>query len=145
MKNKKALIPLLIVAFLVVFVFVNRFRTNDSNSQGTGREPTENYRERSKGPLSGIKIPNRKVIYTKHAKCRMACRQIDESEISELLANGKLNNSKSSPSSRPDPRYAIEGRTDDGQQVRLIVAVAERGLVLVTVIDLQKEWSCNCK
>ena len=75
----------------------------------------------------------------------MDCRKIDESEIRELLGRGKINYQKSNPDSKPDPRYAIEGVTHDGQEVRLIVALDERGLVIVTVIDLQKEWSCNCK
>ena len=32
-----------------------------------------------------------KLIYTKHARCRMDCRHIDESEVDEIMANGRIN------------------------------------------------------
>ncbi len=86
-----------------------------------------------------------KIIYTKHAKCRMACRHIDETEVREILEEGRINYEKSDPASRPDPKYALEGITDDGQEVRIVFAAADNGAVVVTVIDLKKEWSCNCK
>jgi hypothetical protein len=75
----------------------------------------------------------------------MNCRNIDESEVKEILEKGIINYSKSEPASRPDPKYALEGRTHDNQRVRIIFAPADRGMVVITVIDLEKEWSCNCK
>ena len=75
----------------------------------------------------------------------MACRHIDEAEVQEILQKGRINYDKSDPASRPDPRYALEGTTRDGQEVRIVFAQADNGAVVVTVIDLQKEWSCNCK
>lgn len=86
-----------------------------------------------------------KLIYTKHARCRMDCRHIDEAEVEEILANGRINYRKSEPAGRPDPKYALEGNTRDGQQVRIIFAPAKRGMVVITVIDLDTDWSCNCK
>jgi hypothetical protein len=46
---------------------------------------------------------------------------------------------------QPDPKYALEGLTKDGQEVRIIFANSPRGIVVVTVIDLENEWKCNCK
>jgi hypothetical protein len=86
-----------------------------------------------------------KLIYTKHARCRMGCRHIDEAEVEEILAEGRINYRKSEPAGRPDPKYALEGTTRDGQEVRIIFAPAKRGMVVITVIDLDTEWSCNCK
>ena len=86
-----------------------------------------------------------KLIYTKHARCRMNCRHIDEAEVAEILAEGRINYRKSEPAGRPDPKYALEGTTSDGQQVRIIFAPAKRGMVVITVIDLDTDWSCNCK
>ncbi|MBO9204496.1 MULTISPECIES: DUF4258 domain-containing protein [Niastella] len=86
-----------------------------------------------------------KLIYTKHARCRMGCRHIDESEVKEILEKGRINYRKSEPAGRPDPKYALEGSTHDGQQVRIIFAPAKRGMVVITVIDLDNEWSCDCK
>jgi hypothetical protein len=86
-----------------------------------------------------------KLIYTKHARCRMDCRHIDETEVEEILAEGRINYRKSEPAGRPDPKYALEGTTRDGQQVRIIFAPAKRGMIVITVIDLDTDWSCNCK
>ena len=86
-----------------------------------------------------------KLIYSKHARCRMACRHIDESEVQEILQTGSINERKSEPAARPDPKYALEGRTHDGQQVRIIFAPASRGMVVVTVIDLDTDWTCDCR
>jgi hypothetical protein len=86
-----------------------------------------------------------RLIYTKHARCRMDCRHIDEAEVEDILAKGRINYRKSEPAGRPDPKYALEGATRDGQQVRVIFAPAKRGMVVITVIDLDTDWSCNCK
>jgi hypothetical protein len=86
-----------------------------------------------------------KLIYTKHARCRMSCRHIDESEVKDILENGTVNDRKSEPAARPDPKYALEGRTRDGQQVRIVFAPTDRGMVVITVIDLDTDWSCDCK
>lgn len=87
----------------------------------------------------------RPMIYTKHAKCRMECRRIDEAEIEEILAHGTINHSKTDIHSKPDPKYALEGRTRDNQQVRVIFAPSKKGMVVITCIDLETEWSCDCK
>jgi hypothetical protein len=86
-----------------------------------------------------------RLIYTKHARCRMNCRHIDEAEVQEILQQGRINYRKSEPAGRPDPKYALEGTTHDGQQVRIVFAPAKRGMVVITVIDLDTEWSCDCK
>lgn len=85
------------------------------------------------------------IVYTKHARCRMNCRHIDESEVQEILREGHINYRKSDPAARPDPKYAFEGTTHDGQQVRIIFAPSQRGTVVITVIDLDGEWQCNCR
>jgi hypothetical protein len=85
------------------------------------------------------------LIFTKHARCRMGCRHIDGDEIREVLRNGTINWQKSDLRGDPDPKYAVEGDTHDGQRVRLIIAQSFRGSVVVTVIDLGEEWKCDCK
>jgi hypothetical protein len=97
---------------------------------------------------TGSEVINRHpdhLIYTKHARCRMNCRHIDESEVQEILEKGRINYRKSEPAGRPDPKYALEGTTRDGQSVRIVFAPAKRGMVVITVIDLGTEWSCDCK
>jgi Domain of unknown function (DUF4258) len=85
------------------------------------------------------------LIYSKHARCRMDCRHISETEVVEVLRKGRINYNKSDMRGQPDPKYAIEGLTQDGQEVRIIFANSPRGIVVVTVIDLENEWKCNCK
>jgi hypothetical protein len=75
----------------------------------------------------------------------MNCRHIDEAEVQEILEKGRINYRKSEPAGRPDPKYALEGTTRDGQPVRIVFAPAKRGMVVITVIDLGTEWSCDCK
>jgi hypothetical protein len=84
------------------------------------------------------------LIYTKHARCRMDCRHIDEQEVQEILEKGRVNHRKSEPAARPDPKYALEGTTRDGQEVRIVFAPSRGNMVVITVIDLGKEWTCHC-
>ncbi|MBN8788569.1 MAG: DUF4258 domain-containing protein [Terrimonas sp.] len=85
------------------------------------------------------------IIYTKQARCRMGCRHIDEDEVKQILLNGRINYKKSQLNSKPDPKYALEGYTADNQHVRIIFAPSQRGMVVITVIDVNEEWQCDCK
>ncbi|MEP7143843.1 MAG: DUF4258 domain-containing protein [Ferruginibacter sp.] len=107
-----------------------------------------------RNPSADITIPvitdvpfNRKahkIIYSRHARCRMDCRHIDESEVMEILQNGKLNYPRIEEDNR-GKTYPLEGITHDQQNVRIVFAPKEDDLVVVTVIDLDKDWDCNCK
>ena len=106
-------------------------------------------------PLPGI-IPSEKdeealnrnvhtIIYSKHARCRMACRNIDESEVKEILAGGQLNTSKIQEDER-GKTYPLEGETHDKQHVRIVFAPKGNDTVeVVTCIDMDTEWPCDCK
>ena len=84
------------------------------------------------------------LIFSKHAKCRMDCRHIDESEVREILAEGVLNKSKIEKSAK-GISYPLEGTTNDGQKVRIVFAPKENDkMVVVTVIDLETEFKCHC-
>lgn len=85
-----------------------------------------------------------KLIYTKHARCRMECRHIDESEVLEILDNGTVNYNKIEKSEK-GKSYPLEGITHDKQHVRIVFAPKKENLVVVTVIDLDKDWYCDCK
>jgi hypothetical protein len=84
------------------------------------------------------------IIYSRHARCRMECRYIDESEVKEILVNGKLNQNKIQKDNR-GTTYPLEGMTHDKQHVRIVFAPkANHTVEVVTCIDLDKEWPCNC-
>jgi len=84
------------------------------------------------------------LIYTRHARCRMGCRLITETEIREILENGTIDYRKSEPDAKPDPKYALEGSTNEGQHLRIIFAPSQKGLVVITCIELGVEWKCDC-
>jgi len=149
-----------IVAIAVFIVLKNKGLQDVTGPEKPRQEDTDRQRDkednqdRDKRPPSDEpgretgfdrRAGNGKLILTKHARCRMGCRHIDESEVREILEKGTINERKSEPAARPDPKYALEGRTHDGQQVRIIFAPTDRGMVVVTVIDLDTDWSCDCK
>jgi len=84
------------------------------------------------------------LIFSKHAKCRMDCRNIDESEVREILKNGKINRQKIQADKR-GMTYPVEGFTHDKQHVRIVFAPKDDALIVVTVIDLDTEWKCDCR
>lgn len=84
------------------------------------------------------------LILTKHVICRMGCRHNTEEEIKEILENGKVNYRKSGVDSKGDSTFALEGYSNGNQHIRLIVASGSDGLVIITCIDLEHDWPCNC-
>lgn len=150
MGKQKWLGPLLIIVLIIIILYN---RLGPHQEPGKSQKPrTEQKRERggAVGPEAidergGLNRNARSLIYSKHARCRMDCRRISEAEVMEILKEGRINYQKSDMRAQPDAKYAVEGLTQDGQQVRIIFANSARGIVVVTVIDLEKEWKCNCK
>ena len=86
------------------------------------------------------------IHYSKHARCRMECRHVDESEVKEMIEKGDINFSKSELNTDDcHKRYALEGMSHDSQRLRIIVAECNDELTVITVIDLGKEWPCDCE
>jgi len=90
-------------------------------------------------------LTDNEIVYTAHGKCRMDCRKIDKSEIAYILKNGKINQRKSDANDTPCPSYAVEGRTPDGQLVRIVFADCNNATKVVTAIDLENNYDCYCK
>jgi len=74
----------------------------------------------------------------------MDCRHITAEEIKEVIHNGNVNYSKSGEGSKGDDTYALEGYSNERQHIRVVVAPENDGLVVITCIDLDHEWPCNC-
>ena len=83
------------------------------------------------------------LVYSKHALCRMDCRQIDKEEVKDIVATGSINYSKVEEDDK-GITYPLEGITKDKQFVRIVVAPKKNETVVVTVIDLEKDWACSC-
>ena len=109
--------------------------------KGEGSFSTENQAENYVNSL----LTDEQLVYTKHAKCRMDCRQISKSEVEDILHNGKVNWQKTRKDDQPCPTYALEGVTKDGQTVRIVFADCNNATKVVTTIDLKNEYDCYCK
>ncbi|MEO5967192.1 MAG: DUF4258 domain-containing protein [Ferruginibacter sp.] len=83
------------------------------------------------------------LVYSKHALCRIDCRHIDEEEVKDIVATGSINYSKVEEDEK-GVTYPLEGITKDKQYVRVVIAPKKNETVIVTVIDLEKDWTCSC-
>jgi len=127
---KLAIIIVMIIVYLLFFRKQNKVNSSERNQRIDHREKV--FRHPS-------------LYFTKHAKCRMECRHIDESEVKEILEEGEINYTKSETDANPCPKYAIEGITHDKQHVRIIVGDCKTETSIITVIDLENEFECDCK
>lgn len=88
---------------------------------------------------------SRPLEYSEHARCRMDCRDISEAEINDIRSSGTVNVAKSDFEAKGCPRWAVEGYTNDGQELRIVFAQCDNKMVVVTAIDIDKEHKCSCK
>ena len=134
---------ILIVVLGAALFFVKR-------CQGNTKKADVTTNDKRKDPASDV---NRNrgfdrrisyIEYTEHAKCRMQCRHISQAEVEEIMQDGTVNYKKSDLNDRPCPTYALEGVTHDNQRVRIVYAQCDLKTKVVTVIDLNTDWSCDC-
>ena len=122
------------VVLLIRTVKRDAFSTKD-NSNAPGQQVNRNR---------GFDRRTSFIEYTQHARCRMACRQITEEEVKEIMETGKINYRKTDVHDRPCPTYVLEGFTHDNQHIRIVFAQCDFKTKVVTTIDLDKEWACDC-
>ncbi len=89
------------------------------------------------------RLPVEQLVYVSHARCRMACRGIDQNLVEKVYLHGEVNCKKSSVKDGKN-RYALEMRDDRGDDIRIIVEDDAGRHVIVTVIRLDKEDRCTC-
>jgi len=138
--------PIILVAILAVILFIARLCKHELNT-GSQSTVTNKAAKKEDGSIDRDRGFDRRISYleySKHAKCRMECRRISQAEVEEIMQDGKINYNKSDLQNARCPRYAIEGVTVDNQKVRIIFAQCNEKTEVVTVIDLDTEWSCDC-
>lgn len=130
----------------VVLLLIALLAVRQCQGPATTEEKTTTTQKEAK-PARGLNRQPDRIKYSKHAQCRMACRHIDEQEVEDILRNGTINYKKSDIGDQPEckRRYAVEGTTRDKQRVRIIFAPCKNEVTVVTVIDIGKEWPCDCK
>jgi len=134
--NKKSLPFLILIAAALFFFWIKKHQRGQTKGRVTTEIATDAY--------TNLRSGNKTIVYSRHAKCRMECRHIDESEIKEILDSGTVNFNKTEEDSR-GVTYPVEGTTHDGQKVRIVFAPHGNEITVVTVIDLGKEWKCDCE
>ena len=102
----------------------------------------------NKSSSAGTDTPyaiDKEIIYTKHAKCRMGCRKLNKSEVIDIVSNGKINKGKSNAKASPCPVVSKEKKTIDNQYSRVVYANCANKIKIITVIDLDNKYNCDCK
>ena len=74
----------------------------------------------------------------------MDCRHISKEEINEIMQKGIINFNKSNKQDRPCPTFALQGRTDNGESIRVIFAQCPTETKVITCYNLQKDFACFC-
>jgi hypothetical protein len=139
--HRKA-IPYIVLIVLALLVLLIRTWKNEPAQTGNKNETGSTAKEVNRN--RGFDRRTSFIEYTQHARCRMACRQITPEEVKEIMENGKINYRKSDVRDRPCPTYALEGITRDNQRVRIVFAQCDSKTKVVTTIDLDRDWTCNC-
>lgn len=149
MKSKGKYVPMLLLALLLWLAWQQQWwkgpqRPPRASVSGNTTIARANHRNNTIGSSPAILNRHAPLKYTRHARCRMACRHVTEVEVVEILENGRVNTEKSNPHDEPCPTYALEGYSEEGQHLRVVFAPCEDTTSVVTCIDLDKDWSCSC-
>ena len=133
-------VPYIVIAVLAVAIFfIRKYSGQDGSEPGSSNKKQKVVnRDRGFDRRTGY------LEYSRHALCRMDCRKISRDEVKEVMTEGRINYNKSDIRNSRCPRYAVEDDTNDGQRVRIIFAQCNDKTVVVTVIDLDKDYACNC-
>ncbi|MES2772869.1 MAG: DUF4258 domain-containing protein [Bacteroidota bacterium] len=141
-KNPWAPVVIIIILGITLLIVKNcqRNKSEPNTTNNKTSKTDENYTGR------GLNRNPSNINYSKHARCRMDCRHISETEVKEILKDGKINYTKSDLDGADcKKKYAVEGTTSDKQRVRIIFAPCNTEVTVVTVIDIREEWTCDCE
>ncbi len=146
MRSKKT--PYIFLAILAILAII-LVKVKENREQGTDNPKKEIVSKKN----SKAKDVNRDrefdrrtsyIEYTVHAKCRMSCRNISQAEVEEMMIDGKINYRKSDVKAIPCPVYSVEGITKDAQMVRIVFGQCDNKTKVITVVDLETDWKCDC-
>lgn len=138
--NKKWLPFAVIIILAIALFFIKRSQNDTPTDTNDKKKETTTTVNRNRGFDRRISF----IEYTEHAKCRMLCRKISQSEVEEIMQDGKINYNKSDVNDTPCPTYALEGVTHDGQKVRIVFGQCDYKTKVITCIDLNTDWECHC-
>jgi hypothetical protein len=136
-KNKR--LPYIVLIGAAILLFYVKYKQR-------GSRPNPTHIEVNINDADAALNRNASISYSRHARCRMSCRYIDEQEVREILQKGEINVKKIQQDNR-GTTYPLEGVTSDNQRVRIVFAPKGDATVeVVTCIDLDRDWPCgDCK
>ncbi|MBK8953567.1 MAG: DUF4258 domain-containing protein [Chitinophagaceae bacterium] len=145
--NKKWAPYILIAVMLAAIIIIKQCKNDNETAPKPKITNTDKPKDPATNPTNRDRGFDRRISYleySNHAKCRMQCRHISQAEVEEIMRDGKINYNKSDLQNARCPRYAIEGNTKDNQEVRIVFAQCNEKTVVVTVIDLETDYKCDC-
>jgi rRNA-processing protein FCF1 len=83
--NTKKVFQYLLLAITAFLLFALRNCARSTQKTITSTEAKQ---------VQGLNRSPSHINYSKHAKCRMECRHIDENEVKDMIANGTINYKK---------------------------------------------------
>lgn len=137
----------LMLLMVIAIITIKQYNNNPEPSPKPKVTNTDKPKDPASNPTDRDKGFDRRTSYldySNHAKCRMQCRKISKAEVEEIMQEGKINYNKSDLQNARCPRYAVEGVTKDDQRVRIVFAQCNDKTVVVTVIDLETDFKCDC-
>ena len=146
MKSMHKYLPVILLFLLLLAGWQQKWWKSASMPAAPGSRPVIDGSPVNNPPIANEAINRHALLeYTKHAICRMECRQVTKAEVQEILAQGKINPEKSNPADQPCPTYALEGYSSEGQHLRIVFAPCDNEHAkVITCIDLDKDWTCHC-
>lgn len=79
------------------------------------------------------------ILYSKHANERMFKRGIIKPEVEHVLLHGRREAQKDQFNDEHSAwDYAIKGKTVDGRILRIVIALIEPNVLVITTIDLDR-------
>lgn len=150
--NKFGKLLILAAVIVIALIIMQHCNFNTNNPSVSPPPPTQQPERPTVPPQKPApkedalhkRLGNKKLIYTKHARCRMDCRNISEAEVKYVLKMGKVNAAKSDVSNAPCPKYAFESETASKEKVRIIFADCPDATKVITAIDLKNDNDSNC-
>ena len=138
----KKLAPYLLLVLMALLVFFIRKWKGNGEDAGTGRSKSSSTRtaQRNHGFDRTVSF----IEYTAHAKCRMACRQISQKDVEDIMRSGEINYSKSDVQEIPCPVYAVQGYTRDHEHLRVIFGQCDAKTKVITCYNLDQDFECHC-
>jgi hypothetical protein len=135
--NKRLLksIPGILLLFIALLIYW--FTTTD-------KQPVTKDSPSERTSVNSEKHRHEPLVYTKHARCRMDCREITEAEIASVIQSGTINTKKSDSRDKPCPTIAYEGTGTDGHKLRIVIADCESKDRVVLILILILILSCIC-